>query len=59
MILVFPKLFLKRIIEITDEVISQRVSKSKTDKDNMIKTLEKNKQKGKILLQQLNTVRRS
>ena len=37
------KLFLKRIIEITDEVISQRVSKSKTDKDNMVKTLEKNK----------------
>ena len=37
------KLFLKRIIEITDDVISQRVSKSKTDKDNMMKTLEKNK----------------
>ena len=37
------KLFLKRIIEITDEVISQRVSKSKNDKDNMMKTLEKNK----------------
>lgn len=37
------KLFLRRIMAITDEVISKRVSKSKTDKDNMLKTLEKNK----------------
>ncbi len=37
------KLFLRRIMSITDEVIAMRVSKSKTDKDNMMKTLEKNK----------------
>ena len=37
------RLFLRRIIDITEEVIKDRVAKSKRDKENMIQTLEKEK----------------
>ena len=37
------RLFLNRIIEITEEVIKERVTKSKRDKENMLQTLEKEK----------------
>ncbi len=37
------RLFLSRIIDITEDVIKERVAKSKRDKENMLQTLEKEK----------------